>query len=189
MFKLHQNHQLALSSLQETRQAVAPIVHNTSVSDNPVNDTNIITTPNTTTGSVARPETAIEGSAIITGWTRLKAMPGMSGLTGAGSLICVIDSGISYNSPEFGSCTGVGEPRGQCKVVTGYDFVGDSYNGRLDGPAAVRGGPPVSQTPEERNGMKAADLTGKLQIASAGSAVLQHFQQDHLVQLRDPASL
>jgi hypothetical protein len=57
--------------------------------------------------------------------------------------VCVIDTGINFQNELYGSCTGVNAPKGQCRVVTGFNFVGDGYNGRLDGPAAVRGGLPV----------------------------------------------
>jgi minor extracellular serine protease Vpr len=45
------------------------------------------------------------------------------GLTGKGVRVAVMDSGIDYNHPDLGGCFGRG-----CRVVTGYDFVGDAYD-------------------------------------------------------------
>jgi hypothetical protein len=90
---------------------------------------------------------ATEGNAAATGLTRALGTArsrGGSSLDGSGTLVCVIDTGINFQNELYGSCTGVNAPKGQCRVVTGFNFVGDGYNGRLDGPAAVRGGLPVS---------------------------------------------
>ncbi|KAI9364350.1 peptidase S8/S53 domain-containing protein [Zopfochytrium polystomum] len=46
------------------------------------------------------------------------------GLTGKGITVAVIDAGVYYLHPALGGCFGAG-----CKVVRGYDFVGNSYNG------------------------------------------------------------
>lgn len=51
------------------------------------------------------------------------------GLTGKGVRIAIIDSGVDYHHPDLGGCFGTG-----CKVVGGYDFVGDAYTG----PGSVR---------------------------------------------------
>ncbi len=45
------------------------------------------------------------------------------GYTGAGVRVAVIDTGIDYDHPDLGGCFGPG-----CRVVTGWDFVGDAYN-------------------------------------------------------------
>jgi subtilisin family serine protease len=45
------------------------------------------------------------------------------GLTGKGVRVAIMDSGIDYNHPDLGGCFGRG-----CRVVTGYDFVGDAYD-------------------------------------------------------------
>jgi minor extracellular serine protease Vpr len=46
------------------------------------------------------------------------------GLTGQGIRVAVMDTGIDYNHPDLGGpCFGPG-----CRVVTGYDFVGDAFN-------------------------------------------------------------
>jgi minor extracellular serine protease Vpr len=46
------------------------------------------------------------------------------GLTGSGIRVAVMDTGIDYNHPDLGGpCFGEG-----CRVVTGFDFVGDDFN-------------------------------------------------------------
>ena len=45
------------------------------------------------------------------------------GLTGNEVLVGVIDTGIDFNHPDLGGCFGAG-----CRVVKGYDFVGDHYD-------------------------------------------------------------
>ncbi len=46
-----------------------------------------------------------------------------SGWTGAGVKVAVMDTGIDYHHADLGGCFGPG-----CRVVTGYDFVGDAFN-------------------------------------------------------------
>lgn len=43
----------------------------------------------------------------------------------------------------YGDCKALNTPKGKCRVVAGYDFVGDAFTGVQTGPAAVRGGMPV----------------------------------------------
>lgn len=43
---------------------------------------------------------------------------GTNSLTGVGTKIAIIDTGVDYTHPDLGGCLGVG-----CKVVGGYDFV------------------------------------------------------------------
>jgi subtilisin family serine protease len=45
------------------------------------------------------------------------------GYTGAGIKVAVMDTGIDYDHPDLGGCFGPG-----CRVVMGWDFVGDAYN-------------------------------------------------------------
>jgi subtilisin family serine protease len=45
------------------------------------------------------------------------------GYTGAGIRVAIMDTGIDYDHPDLGGCFGPG-----CRVVTGWDFVGDAFN-------------------------------------------------------------
>jgi len=60
------------------------------------------------------------------------------GLTGKGIKIGFIDSGIDYTHKAFGSCTAVNKPLGRCRVVAGYDFVGNDFNHPTDVPLRKR---------------------------------------------------
>ena len=58
-------------------------------------------------------------------WTKIHGPTGVSALhlqniKGAGAKVAVIDTGVDYTHPALGGCFGAG-----CKVVNGYDFVGD----------------------------------------------------------------
>ena len=48
-----------------------------------------------------------------------------AGWTGKGVKVAIMDSGLDYTLPEFGSCSSVG---GTCRVAGGFDFVGDSFD-------------------------------------------------------------
>jgi hypothetical protein len=88
------------------------------------------------------PTNAVDGNSNATGLTDMKAMA--PELDGSGQLICVIDTGMSFvKNALYGECTGINTPKGKCKVVAGYDFVGDAFTGLQTGPSAVRGGTPV----------------------------------------------
>jgi minor extracellular serine protease Vpr len=58
------------------------------------------------------------------------------GYTGAGVKVAVMDTGIDYDHPDLGGCFGPG-----CRVVTGWDFVGDAFN--ADATAAAYNPVPV----------------------------------------------
>lgn len=64
-------------------------------------------------------------------------------LTGKGIKIAVVDTGIDYTHPAFGSCTGINAPAGRCRVVAGRDLVGDNYTGGSSKPQPDND--PVSQ--------------------------------------------
>lgn len=51
------------------------------------------------------------------------------GATGAGTAVAILDTGVDYTHPAFGSCTSPGVPSG-CKVVYAQDFAPD--DGGLD---------------------------------------------------------
>jgi minor extracellular serine protease Vpr len=46
------------------------------------------------------------------------------GFTGEGIKVAVMDTGIDYHHPDLGGCFGEG-----CRVYTGWDFVGDDFDG------------------------------------------------------------
>lgn len=46
------------------------------------------------------------------------------GLTGTGIRVAVMDTGVDYHHPDLGGCLGPG-----CRVETGWDFVGDAFDG------------------------------------------------------------
>ncbi|KAJ3407797.1 hypothetical protein CcCBS67573_g02954 [Chytriomyces confervae] len=50
-------------------------------------------------------------------------------LTGKGIKVAVVDSGVYYKHPALGGCIGP-----NCKVIGGYDFVGDAYTGSAGAP-------------------------------------------------------
>jgi minor extracellular serine protease Vpr len=64
------------------------------------------------------------------------------GLTGAGIKVAVMDTGIDYHHPDLGGCFGK-----HCRVITGYDFVGDDFN--ADDDTSV---PVPDNDPDDCNG-------------------------------------
>jgi minor extracellular serine protease Vpr len=52
------------------------------------------------------------------------------GLTGQGVRVAIMDTGIDYHHPDLGGCFGLG-----CRVETGWDFVGNSFNANPGSPA------------------------------------------------------
>ncbi|KAI7905846.1 peptidase S8/S53 domain-containing protein [Cokeromyces recurvatus] len=57
--------------------------------------------------------------------TGIHKMRNELGLTGRGIKVGIIDTGVDYTHPALGSCFGE-----NCRVAYGYDFVGDTYNGK-----------------------------------------------------------
>jgi len=53
-----------------------------------------------------------------------------AGLTGSGSTVAVIDTGVNYTLSAFGSCTAPGVPSATCKVVAAEDIA--TSDGALD---------------------------------------------------------
>jgi len=76
--------------------------------------------------SVALPEPQPEPSPELStaiAMTQVDIAQSNLGLTGAGVRVAVMDTGIDYDHPDLGGCFGPG-----CRVVTGWDLVGDAYN-------------------------------------------------------------
>ncbi|KAJ3232963.1 hypothetical protein HDU81_002583 [Chytriomyces hyalinus] len=55
--------------------------------------------------------------------TGVNALRKNNGFTGKGITVAIIDSGVYYKHPALGGCIGKG-----CKVIGGFDFVGDVYD-------------------------------------------------------------
>jgi minor extracellular serine protease Vpr len=51
------------------------------------------------------------------------------GLTGWGVKVAVMDTGVDYDHPDLGGCFGK-----HCRVMAGFDFVGDDFNADEDSP-------------------------------------------------------
>ena len=64
------------------------------------------------------------------------------GLTGEGIKVAVMDTGLDYNHPDLGGCFGPLSPGEDCRVVAGFDLVGDDFNA---------GGDPAAQIPHPDN--------------------------------------
>jgi minor extracellular serine protease Vpr len=52
---------------------------------------------------------------------------GVGSFKGQGVKVAVIDSGVDYTNPDLGGCAHFGDAN--CRVIGGWDFVGDLYDG------------------------------------------------------------
>jgi minor extracellular serine protease Vpr len=77
-----------------------------------------------TDGQVAFPSTGNTTIDLAHSTTMIGSnLANASGWTGLGVKVAIIDSGIDYTHPDLGGCFGVG-----CKVVGGWDFVGNTFD-------------------------------------------------------------
>ncbi|HEY3477153.1 MAG TPA: S8 family serine peptidase, partial [Anaerolineales bacterium] len=74
---------------------------------------------------VSIPETATISPDLATALDMTGASAAQSelGYTGEGIRVAVMDTGVDYDHPDLGGCFGAG-----CRVVAGYDFVGDDFD-------------------------------------------------------------
>jgi minor extracellular serine protease Vpr len=79
-----------------------------------------VSLPPATEGGTADPDLQY-----ATGMTGASFAQTELGLDGSGVKVAIMDSGLDYTLPEFGSCTSIG---GSCRVAGGWDFVGDDYD-------------------------------------------------------------
>jgi subtilisin family serine protease len=86
---------------------------------------------------------------------------GVGSDTGKGVKVAVIDSGVDYTNPDLGGCAHFGDSN--CRVIGGYDFVGDSY----DDSSADKAFQPV---PHPDNDPAPCDPNTADAIVSAGRA-------------------
>jgi subtilisin family serine protease len=76
--------------------------------------------------SISLPETQPEPSpelATAIAQTQADVAQNSLGLTGTGVRVAIMDTGFDYDNPDLGGCFGPG-----CRLVQGYDLVGDAYN-------------------------------------------------------------
>ncbi|KAJ3328441.1 hypothetical protein HDU76_009958 [Blyttiomyces sp. JEL0837] len=73
-------------------------------------------------------------SEVISNYGRTKIVGQVPGSIGTGVRLCIIDTGVDYTHPALGGCFG---PVGGCRVVFGYDLVGDNYDPSSQDPAKL----------------------------------------------------
>eukprot|EP00775_Hariotina_reticulata_P008744 gene8744-8924_t len=100
----------------------------------------------------------------------LAAVPSYLNTTdGKGVLICVLDSGVQYTTAQYGNCTAINRPVGSCRVVTGYDFVGDEYTAANDSPRPKPDKFPVASTAASSFGVAPGALLGAYRVFGCDS--------------------
>ncbi len=100
-------------------------------------------------GTVSIPETrsaSIPDLATAIKMTGADIAQNELGLTGKGVKVAIMDTGTDYQHPDLGGCFGPG-----CRVATGWDFVGDSYNADPSSPA-FQPVPQPDADPDDCNG-------------------------------------
>jgi len=71
------------------------------------------------------------------------------GFTGKNVKVAVMDTGLDYDHPDLGGCFQPLSPELTCRVIRGWDFVGDAYNAAGTGDALV---PHPDADPDDCNG-------------------------------------
>jgi minor extracellular serine protease Vpr len=78
----------------------------------------------------AGPDQTVQGTPADLGSNPMIGVDPLAGgvgtAQGQGVKVAVIDSGIDYTNPDLGGCAHFGDAN--CRVVGGFDFVGDSYD-------------------------------------------------------------
>jgi minor extracellular serine protease Vpr len=92
--------------------------------------------------TITRPAVEVGGTApdleAAVGLTGADIAQNQFGLSGAGVMVGIIDSGIDIDHPAFGGTGTPGTtPFPNARVVAGYDFVGDAYDSSGTGDALV----------------------------------------------------
>ncbi len=86
------------------------------------------------------------------------------GYTGSGVKVAIMDTGVDYHHPDLGGCFGA-----SCRVVTGWDFVGDLFNAD---PSSLSYNPNPVPDPDpddcQGHGTHVAGIVGASAASSSG---------------------